>query len=370
MSKEGQNTKKLNTKGISKSSNGYFKASFSKDGKRIQRTIKTAEEARNWRMEMEYQVAHNCLTNPECITVDDWFKRWIGIKEQTVRANTVRNYRERYITNIKPEIGHCLLQDLKPVQCQEILNQMAASYRSKTIGQVRTTMENMFSYAMDNDLILKNPAAKLVPDIGLPGKPSRVLTREEQRRFLSVITGHRFELVYRFALQTGMRCGEITGLKWSDIENGKIHVERTMEHRKGTWRIGNPKSVKGDRCIPLTLEAICILQEQKQHNAALRVIPMEWAEYVFLNASGEPTKAGTYDTALANICKRNSIEHFSMHTLRHTFATRYIESGMMPKTLQTILGHAKISITMNLYVHVTDDQMEAEMTKFAEFLAS
>ena len=93
----------------------------------------------------------------------------------------------------------------------------------------------------------------------------------------------------------------------------------------------------------------------------IKVIPMEWADQVFLCRKGEPVKNSTYDTALFKLCDKVGIKRFSMHVLRHTFATRCIEAGMMPKTLQKILGHSNIEITMNLYVHITEDEKHKEI---------
>lgn len=93
----------------------------------------------------------------------------------------------------------------------------------------------------------------------------------------------------------------------------------------------------------------------------IKVIPMEWADQVFLCRKGEPVKNSTYDTALFKICDKVGIKRFSMHVLRHTFAIRCIEAGMMPKTLQKILGHSNIGITMNLYVHITEDEKHKEI---------
>lgn len=88
---------------------------------------------------------------------------------------------------------------------------------------------------------------------------------------------------------------------------------------------------------------------------------MEWADQVFLCRKGEPVKNSTYDTALFKLCDKVGIKRFSMHILRHTFAIRCIEAGMMPKTLQKILGHSNIEITMNLYVHITEDEKYKEI---------
>lgn len=95
----------------------------------------------------------------------------------------------------------------------------------------------------------------------------------------------------------------------------------------------------------------------------------EFKDFVFINKKGMPTKNSTYDVHIAKLTKMAKIKNFSMHTLRHTFATRCIEAGMRPKTLQQILGHSSINITMNLYVHVTDEEKTKEMKKFETYAA-
>lgn len=87
----------------------------------------------------------------------------------------------------------------------------------------------------------------------------------------------------------------------------------------------------------------------------------EFSDLVFLREDGTPMKNCAYDSRLSKLCRRVGIEHFSVHALRHTFATRCIESGMKPKTLQMLLGHSNIGITMDLYVHVLDDEKEKEI---------
>ena len=164
----------------------------------------------------------------------------------------------------------------------------------------------------------------------------------------------------------------MVGLKWSDVdwENRAIIISRSMEYRHSTgeWRIGEPKSKSGYRTIPLTDEAIEILRLQKKKNQSISIMPMEWREFIFLCRKGTPVKNSTYDTMLFKICEKAGIKKFSMHVLRHTFATRCIEAGMKPKTLQTLLGHSNIGITMNLYVHTTEEEMHKEINQIAAAL--
>ena len=140
------------------------------------------------------------------------------------------------------------------------------------------------------------------------------------------------------------------------------HTEK-LEYRYsvGEWRIGEPKSKSGYRGVPLTEEAVAILKRQKEKLREIKVINMQFKEHVFLCRKGKPTKNSAYDTSLFKLCDKAGIRRFSMHVLRHTMATRCIEGGMRPKTLQVILGHANVGITMNLYVDVTEEEKFKEV---------
>ena len=209
-------------------------------------------------------------------------------------------------------------------------------------------------------------------DISMPSEKKVALTRDIQKTFLQYAEGQSYENQYRFILQTGLRTGELVGLKWEDVDfkSKTIQIRRSMEYRYSAkeWRIGEPKSKSGYRTIPLTEEAVSILKKQKEKNKRISEISTEWKEFVFLCRKGTPVKNSTYDTALFKICDKAKISRFSMHILRHTFATRCIEAGMKPKTLQMLLGHSNIGITMNLYVHTTEEEKKKEMELVAEAL--
>lgn len=361
--------------GISQQSDKLYVARFTdKFGIRKTKRFKKLQECRQWIADASYISKHSDIENASDILVDTWYEYWIGIKKQTVRPNTVRNYSERYERNIKGIIGKKLLSEVKPIHCQKIFSDMAEQgYKTTTIYQTRITLYNMLEFAKENDVILSNPCKKSVKsDMGKPSEKKVALTIDEQRKFLMAATGQSYENQYKFMLQTGLRTGELVGLKWDDIDFGKrtVTISRTMEYRYkvGEWRVGPPKSKSGYRTIPLTDEAIRILKDQKEKNSKIKVINIEWRDQVFLSRKGEPVKNSTYDTALFKICDKAEIRKFSMHILRHTFATRCIEAGMIPKTLQKILGHSNIGITMNLYVDATEEEKTKEMDLVAEAL--
>lgn len=362
--------------GITQQKNGLYNAGFvDKFGKRRVKRFKKLQECRRWLDKSKYVDEHSNIEAANDMMVEAWFNYWISIKEKTTKPNTVRNYRERYSTNIRPIIGNMLLVDVKPIHCQMIFNEMfAKGYKTTTMYQARAALHNMLEFAKENDIIIHNPCKRSIrSDMGKASEKKKALEIAEQQKFLEYSNGNSYDNQYRFILQTGLRTGELVGLKWDDIDFAKklLVVNRTMEFRPPAqiWRIGEPKSSSGYRTIPLTDEAIRILKAQKVKNSKIKVIPMEWKDFVFLCCKGTPVKNSTYDSRLYEICDKASIRRFSMHVLRHTFATRCIEGGMKPKTLQQILGHSNIGITMNLYVTTTDDEKQKEMELVADLLS-
>lgn len=361
--------------GISQRKDGLYTGRFTnKRGERKQKYFKKLQECRQWLADAQFNDEHGSIDASGEMTVNAWFDYWIeNIKGNSIRPNTIRNYKERFNRNIKDCIGDMLLSEIKPLHCQNVLNQMKNDYKTSTIYQTRITLYTMFADAVENDVIIKNPVTKSVKyNIGKEPKKIRALTIEEQKKFLETARGTSNYNQYAFLLQTGLRTGEMIGLKWSDVDFEKkvIHIQRSMEYRYsvGEWRIGEPKSKSGYRDVPLTEEALSILKNQKEKLKNIKVINIEFADFVFLSRKGEPTKNSAYDTTLFKLCDKSNIDRFSMHVLRHTFATRCIENNMRPKTLQTILGHSNVGITMNLYVHVTEEEKVNEIEKIEKML--
>lgn len=363
--------------GISQRKDGLYTGRFisKKTGKTVQKYFPKLQECRQWYADAKFQDEHGGIDASGNMTVNAWFDYWIdNIKGDTIRPNTRRNYTERFERNIKGCIGNMLLSDVKPMHCQNVLNQMKDDYKSSTIYQTRITLYCMFSDAVENEVILKNPVTKqgCKCNFGKEPKKVRALTLDEQKKFLEVAKNSSNYNQFAFILQTGLRTGELIGLKWSDIDFDKkvMHIQRSMEYRYsvGEWKIGEPKSKSGYRDVPLTEEAITILKNQKEKLKSIKIINIQFKDFVFLCRKGEPTKNSAYDSTLFKLCDKAGIDRFSMHVLRHTYATRAIEGGIRPKTLQMILGHSNVGITMNLYVHVTEDEKVKEVERIEKAL--
>ena len=363
-------------KGLIQDKNGKYVARFSdRFGKRQSKRFNKLQEARQWLADSQYIDEHSDMSMPRDMTVDAFFEFWHDTVQKMLKPGTADYYKLRYDVSIKPIIGNMKLADVKANHCQMVVNRMVDDNKSNsTIARTCTVMRGIFNYAVECDIIMKSPCiVKITSNIGKKKKVREVLTKEAQQKFLQYIKGHRYEYQFKFILQTGLRIGELTGLKWEDVnfEKRTITINRTMQYvvGKGIWRTGEPKSHAGKRTIPLTNEAIKILKCQKEKNSALKVIPLEWRDYVFLNNNGMPVKTDTYDDALVTICRKIDIKKISVHVLRHTFATRIVESGAMKiKTLSTIMGHSTIGLTMDLYVHTTDDEMFNEIELVANAL--
>ena len=220
--------------GIYQQTNGTYCARFvDRFGKRRTKRSKKLQEVKQWLADATYINEHSDIEQATNMMVDAWFEYWIDIKRKTVRPNTVRNYRERYYRNIQKVIGKKLLTEVKPIHCQNIFTKMAEEgYRTSTLYQTRITLYNMLEFARENDVILNNPCKRSVKsNMGKPSQKKKALTVETQKRFLQQAKGQSYENQFRFILQTGLRTGELVGLKWEDVnfENKTLKIERNID---------------------------------------------------------------------------------------------------------------------------------------------
>lgn len=395
-------------KGLSQRKDGRYSARFvAKTGKRTEKYFDSLPKARNWLEEARHLDKHSVIASFDMVaddiankdiplpafsdmTVDQWFEFWVGNIISDLRSNTIRNYRNRYEFNIKPVLGKMNIQTVRVMHCKKVLMDMEEDYSGSTIEQTYSTMGSMFKAALVNDVIPKHPMDGLKYIIkGKRKNDIKALTIDEQGKFIETSKWTSNYNQYALILETGLRTGELVGLTWDSIDLSRktLTVNKSLEYRhsRGTWEAGPPKTRSGYRTIPLTTNAYNILyglysnrksrRESEDLNLILefkdsltgemRILNMK--DLIFVSKrTGMPIKNSTYDADLQCLCEKAGIKHISMHSLRHTYATRAIERGVNPKALQTLLGHASLQTTMDTYVHVTDDSKELAVRQFEE----
>lgn len=326
-------------------------------GKRISKEFKSLSEAKMW------------LEGKDITTVGDFFIFWIETLMTSLRINTKLSYTHKYNNWIGPVIGDMDICKVRPMDCMKVLSRgIEIKAKPSTIASVRRVMHLMFEYALENGIIQTNPVNKTVKGTSnvAPSIEQRFLTREEERAFLEEASKHPNYNQFAFILQTGLRYSELTGLKWSDIDGRFLHVNRAAYFIDDShdFTVGEPKTANGRRTIYLTDEALRILDNEK------KIVKGSCGyddDYIFLSKKGRPITRSTYNSSLKYTAKKIGMKSFSIHKLRHSFATRCVEAGVKPKTLQKIMGHSSVTVTLNYYVHITDNELISEMDKFASY---
>lgn len=332
------------------------------------------------------------------ITLNEWFFQWEkAYRIGKVKNNTLQHNHHTYMTRYSDTIGRKKIGDIKQIDIAMICQQMRdEGLTYTTIHRYTMLLSVMFGAAVDNGLIDSNPAQGALQIRKDDNKDERrVLTVDEQKRFLEFVQNddyyRKYYSMFAVAFGTGMRCGELTGLTWKDIDFKKreIDINHAISHQKnyvevskGNISIDTPKTKSSIRKIPMIDEVYRELEYLKKHGKKSNIVINGYKDFVFVTSNGTPYINQNINKTLYQIVdKMNGIElykaarwggepvlfeRFSSHAFRHTFATRCLEKGIQPKVVQKLLGHASIKMTMDLYTHVTEEYTLNEIRKLEE----
>lgn len=302
-------------------------------------------------------------------------------KQNTQRANvkkstqTQRKHLMRLLE--EDELGARSIDSIRLSDAKEwALRMKKKGYGYQSISNYKRSLNASFRIAIADDLVRKNPFDfKLNEVLEDDTKTRPVLTEEQEENLLSFVSMDR---VYRkyydvivILLKTGLRISELCGLTKQDIDlrNGIIHVNHQLLYSKGTgYYIETPKTKSGVRDVPMSEEvkqAFERVMERKQKSKPITIDGYSY--FLFLNGKGEPMTNNYYTTTFSNLTKKynrynqDKLPKITPHILRHTFCTRLANKNMNPKSLQYIMGHSNISITLNLYAHVSMESVKEEL---------
>lgn len=343
-------------------------------GKRKQLTrsgFSTKEEAETAAAEVIVKLKQGTFKQPKKSTLSQYLQDWLETKKSTLSKSTFMQY-QRIVTNhIIPALGNRELIKLSPADIAKFYSALMEEKRlaESTIGDIHKVLTAALNQAVKWDMIVKNPAS-LVQKPKAKKKELNTWTQDEAKRFLAVSKNYRTHIAFLLALTTGMRQGEILGLRWKDVdfEEGTIQVVQTLSHDGKELNPG-AKTQTGNRRISVDSNT---LHELKEHRKLILKEKMkQGAKYTDLDlvipaSNGKPLSPRNLLRTFYLIIEKADVPKITFHDLRHTHATLLLAKGVHPKVVAERLGHADMRVTLEVYSHVLPNIQKDAAEKFGK----
>jgi integrase len=328
--------------------------------------FKTRKDAEKGLSEILSRLDRGTYVQPSKLTVTEYLDDWLAAITASVRPSTWESYERNLRVHVKPRLGSTQLQGLTASMLNALYAELLLDGRSKqekglsprTVRYIHTILRKALK-----DAVRWNHLARNVADSADPPKPrsgqarlAQTWTAPQLRRFLDHVKGDRLYPAYLLAATTGMRRGEIAGLRWQDIDfdTSRVAIRQTLIVIGYQLRWSTPKTDRGRRNIAIDPATMDALRSHRAAQAAEKlVIGPDYADadLVFAGPSGTPTHPEALSAAFERHSKAAGLPRIRFHDLRHTHATLALQAGIHPKIVSERLGHADIALTLNTYSH-------------------
>ena len=381
-------------KGIYQRKDGRYEARALINGIKIQLynfNLKELKVEFEKRKEEAKQGVDKKLSN---FTLNEWFEEWFArYKIPKIKETSITPMKTKYRANFGRLIGNMKVAEIRNMDIQDVINTMqregkATSSMRDALGRVRECLES----AKNNRIISENPCFDITVPWENVMKERRFLSQEEQNRFLQQVENNWYKEMFYIMFLTGMRIGEVGGLKWEDVDfkNKCININRSLscQYESGvkTVRLTAPKTHNSYRKIPFMGEAeeMFLSQKKKQEKIKKELGKRyrsdgEFSDLVFVTSMGSPVfrhhaekevkkvvKAINEQEAFDSVREQREPHYFEdlyPHAIRHTFCSRCFQLNMNPKVVQKLMGHQHYSTTIDIYTHVMQDDIDSEVCK-------
>ena len=363
-----------------------FDLGLKANGKRSQKwkSIKgTKKEAEALLARMLTELEDGVYIDAKKTSVSDYLDKWIANIKGSVSSTTYERYKQLCEKHLKPTIGNIALNKLQAIRISELYSDAMESgcidgnggLSKQTVLHMHRVLKRALSQAVKWGLLSRNPC-DAVDNIPKPNKKERLtFTTEETLSLLEQLEGNRLQLPVLLAVTTGMRRGEILGLRWKDIDLDKkrLYIRQiVIETRQYGLEVKQPKTDSSSRTIALpqiTIDAIKKYRVEQaelclQLGKGLTPESMLFNEYSGLNVPNRIT------VNFRSFIKSHGFKHVTFHDLRHTHATHLLEQNIHPKIVSERLGHSTIALTMNTYSHVMPTMQEEAANKVDELFGN
>ena len=310
--------------------------------------------------EMISDVNWGSFTRPTKESVGGFLTRWLDTRKPSLKATTWSSYEQLVRTHIVPKIGGERLQDLTPEALNLFYANLLAYGRltgaggalsTRTVRYIHTILRRAFKDAVRWRLLTVNVCDYADPPASQPTQEMRVWTLMQLRQFLDHVRDDRHYALWLLAASTGMRRGEITGLRWGDcdLDRGRIAVMQTVVLVRSTITFSTPKTTKGRRSIPLDLATVAALRQHRKRQLETRLASGEAFEdhdLVFCAEDGGPVNPETIANMFQSTAKTAGLPLIRLHDLRHSYASVALAAGVHPRVVADRLGHSDVKVTL------------------------
>jgi integrase len=324
------------------------------------------------------EMQQGSFVEPNNLTVGGWLDTWLkDYAKPHIRQATWVSYEMLIRVHIKPSIGNIKLRQLQPTHLQELYNEELRNGRAdqtgglsaRTVELTHVVVHSALKQAIENGLLVRNAsdATKLPRQ---EKKEMRVLTPDEEKKLLDTLGTDTYSTAILLDLSTGLRLGELLGLRWEDVDldAGILRVQQSIARLKndgGTTKtslVFQPlKTKKSQRSVPIPESVVVTLKTYKarQNREGL----------VFSTPTGTPIEPRNFIRRFGQLLAKAGIPEANVHAMRHSYATRLFELNEHPKTVQELLGHSQISMTLDTYSHVMPEIKQAAAKKLDGWLS-
>lgn len=344
--------------------NGSWRAQISIDGRRISYSAKTKTECQRWLRKMQLQIDQGWHYDSGQIFLEEYLEQWLNAHQTTLRDRTIYRYKLLIKNHITPHIGQVKLVDLHLSRIERYYGKLKnLGVGTRTIREVHAVVHQALKKAVRYGYIHTNPAqGASVPRY--THAEMQILDESQVTHFLVAAQNSRHMALYQLAVVTGMRQGELFGLKWADLKwsKGVLHVKRQVQSiPKQGWKFVEPKTKAGRRTITLGNGTLQSLREhQTQQQIAKALAGERWQEYdlIFPSSVGTPLNTSNLRVDFLQTLEAAGIEKLRFHDLRHTAASLMLNHGVPVIVVSKILGHAKVSTTLDTYGHLINEMQD------------
>jgi integrase len=355
-------------------------------GKRKQRWhsgFATKREAQTALTEILSRLQTGAYIEPSKLTVSTFLRQWLAAKASTIRPSTLASYRAELENHVMPRIGAIAVQNLAPASLTALYGELQRTGRrsgkgglsARSVGYIAMIVRQALADGVRWGQLMRNVADFADPPRpGAPFRDLRTWTATEARSFLDAVAADRFYPAFLLAASTGMRRGEVLGMRWRDVDldAARLSVSQSLVSVRYRLTFSEPKTARGRRSIALDPVTVAALRALRKRQLEERIaLGGDWPPHdlLFTSHDGAPIHPDYLSELFHRRLKAAGLPRIRFHDLRHTWATLALANGVHARVVQERLGHANVATTLNIYSHVIPGLQEEAATRVAALIA-